>query len=150
MERLALPDSGTVYLDSNSISYTVERIEPYAELLDPLWHAAGAGQFGIIGSVLVLLEALVKPLRAGDTLLLDVYRDLLLDSAEYRLVSLDDDIAERAAQLRAQQGLQTADAIHAATALQQKVRLFVTNDAAFARVPGLPVALLSEFVGQGS
>lgn len=150
MERLTLPGGGTVYLDSNSIIYTVERIEPYAELLDPLWHAAEARQFGLIGSVLVLLEALVKPLRAGDTLLLDVYRDLLLDSAEYRLVSLDDDIAERAAQLRAQHGLQTPDAIHAATALQQKVGLFVTNDAAFARVAELPVALLSEFIGRGS
>jgi predicted nucleic acid-binding protein len=146
MERLKLPASGTVYLDSNSVIYTVERLEPYAELLDPLWHAVAAHQFGVVSSVLVLLEVLVKPLRAGDALLEEVYRDLLLDSAEYGLVSLDQDIAESAARIRAQHGLQTADAIHAATALEQHVDLFVTNDPAFVRVPGLPVALLSECV----
>jgi predicted nucleic acid-binding protein len=147
MERLKLPGSGSVYLDSNSVIYAVERIEPYAELLDPLWQAAVTGQLGLVASVLVLLETLVRPLRARDSLLLEVYRDLLLDSAEFGLVALDQSIAERAAQVRAQHGLQTGDAIHAATALEQRVELFVTNDAAFRRVTGLPVVLLSECVG---
>jgi predicted nucleic acid-binding protein len=147
MERLKLPGSGSVYLDSNSVIYAVERIEPYAELLDPLWQAGVTGQLGLIASVLVLLETLVRPLRARDSLLLEVYRDLLLDSAEFGLVALDQSIAERAARVRAQHGLQSADAIHAATALEQRVELFVTNDAAFRRVTGLPVALLSECVG---
>jgi predicted nucleic acid-binding protein len=109
-----------------------------------------ARQLGIIGSVLVVLEVLVKPLRAGDSLLVEVYRDLLLDSAEYGLVSLDEDVAERAARIRAEHGLRTADAIHAATALQQTVKLFVTNDPVFVRVPDLPVALLAESVDYAS
>jgi predicted nucleic acid-binding protein len=46
--------------------------------------------------------------------------------------------------LRANHNLKTPDAIHAATALAAGCVLFVTNDAGFRCVPGLPVAVLSE------
>ncbi len=40
--------------------------------------------------------------------------------------------------------LKTPDALHAATALLQGCKLFVTNDGAFRRVAHLPVTVLSE------
>ena len=56
-------------------------------------------------------------------------------------------ILEAAAQVRATFGLKTPDAIHAATALIEGCTLFVTTDAAFRRIPGLNVAILSEIAG---
>ena len=53
-------------------------------------------------------------------------------------------ILESAAQLRAGRQLKTPDAIHAATALAHGSSLFVSNDVAFRRVAGLPVAVLRE------
>ncbi len=77
MGALDLPKQGLVYLDANSIIYTVEVIEPYLTALPSLWEAARIG-------------------------------------------------------------------IHATTALMAGCELFITNDVAFKKVPGLPVAVLSE------
>ncbi len=106
MGGLALPEHGTVYLDANSIIYSVERIEPYRTVLQP--------------------------------------RALLQYSSDMRLIAITHVILEQAASLRATITIKTPDAIHAATALLAGCALFVTNDNAFRRVPGLPVALLSE------
>ena len=53
---------------------------------------------------------------------------------------------ERCARLRAETGLKSADALHAATALRAGCDLFTTNDADFRRVEGLPVVVLSDLV----
>lgn len=145
MGQLSLPGSGAIYLDSNAVIYSIERIEPFAGVLDAVWQACDARRIEVVASVLVVVETLVKPLRQHDDLLLQLYRDLLLGSDEVRLIDIDDAIAERAAQLRADAGLKTPDAIHAASALEHNAQLFVTNDPAFASVPGLSVALLSEY-----
>ena len=66
MGSLTLPSSGPIYLDANGFIYSVERIEPYRALLEPMWRLAPVGQFEIVSSELVLLETLVKPLRERD------------------------------------------------------------------------------------
>ena len=63
MGSLILPTGGSVYIDANAIIYSVERIEPYRELLAPMWQKARAGQFALASSELVVLEKLIKPLR---------------------------------------------------------------------------------------
>ncbi len=40
MGALALPQHGSVYVDANSIIYSIERIEPYRTVLQPLWEKA--------------------------------------------------------------------------------------------------------------
>lgn len=37
MGRLSLPVSGLVYVDTNCVIYSVERIQPFGSLLEPLW-----------------------------------------------------------------------------------------------------------------
>ena len=51
-----------------------------------------------------------------------------------------------AARLRAETGLKTPDALHAATALRAGCALFITNDADFRRVPGLPIIVLDDLL----
>ncbi len=45
MGELTLPTSGTVYLDANSFIYSIERIDPYQDILNTLWQAVSTGQF---------------------------------------------------------------------------------------------------------
>ena len=45
MGPMTLPTGGSVYIDANAIIYSVERIEPYRELLAPMWQEARAGRF---------------------------------------------------------------------------------------------------------
>jgi hypothetical protein len=43
METLTLPPTGPIYLDASGFIYSVERIEPYCTLLEPLWRQAQQG-----------------------------------------------------------------------------------------------------------
>lgn len=146
MGQLALPAAGLVYLDTDALIYSVEKIVPYAALLQPLWDAAAQRTFQVVSSDLALLEALVKPLQLGDTVLVQLYRDLLTASQETRLIPISRAVIEAAARLRATTGLKTPDAIHAASALGEGVALFVSNDPVYRRIPGLPVTILDDLL----
>jgi predicted nucleic acid-binding protein len=139
MGTLTVPAAGSVYVDANTVIYVVEKIEPYHTLLAPLWLAAQAGQLLVVTSELTWLETLTKPLREGNAVLESLFR-AFLTAAEVRLTPATLALWEHAARLRAV-GLKTPDALHAATALAAGCVLFLTNDTAFRRVPGLPVVL---------
>lgn len=143
MGSLALPESGLVYLDTSPVIFAVEKIAPFAETLRPLWLAAKEGQLQLIGSELLLVETLVKPVELDDTELETSFRNFL-GAKEMLLTSISRTVLEEAIRLRASFGLKTPDAIHAATALLSDCALFITNDGAFKRVPNLPVIVLHE------
>ena len=145
MERLILPATGPIYLDAAAFIYSVERIEPYRTLLDPVWRQARSGQFTVVSSELVVLETLVKPLRDGNRVLEGLFRSLL-DSNEVRLVSATLSLWEQAAAIRAATRLKTPDSLHAASAIHAECNLFITNDTDFRRVPDLPVMVLKDFI----
>ena len=147
MGPLILPTGGLVYVDANAIIYSVERVEPYRSLLAPMWEEARAGRFTLASSELVLLETLIKPIRDGNARLEMLFRSIL-DSAELGLVPTTLATWEHAARIRAETGLATSDALHAATALGAGCTLFVTNDTDFRRVEGLPVVVLDDLVEQ--
>lgn len=65
MGQLTLSPSATVYVDTNTIIYRVEQIQPFLAAAAPLWDALDAGQATFVTSELTLLEVLVKPLREG-------------------------------------------------------------------------------------
>lgn len=101
-----------------------------------------SGKLELVTSMLTLLECLVKPLRIGDQQLQSAYRDLLLDTTGVRVLPMDRELIELAADLRAALRLEVPDAIHAASAVRERVTMFVTNDADFTRVQNLPVNIL--------
>ena len=76
MGSLTLPSSGPIYLDANGFIYSVEHIEPYRTILEPMWMQAKRVGFDIVSSELVILEPLVKPFQEGDVLLENLFRAL--------------------------------------------------------------------------
>ena len=122
MGALTLPPSGPVYLDASGFIYSVERIPPYSDLLEPMWRQAQAGQLSIVSSDMVFLETLVKPLREEDTVVEALFRSLF-DAKEVRLIPTTRPLWEEAARLRARTGLKTPDALHAAAALHAECAL---------------------------
>lgn len=60
---------------------------------------------------------------------------------EVDIREIDSAVVENATELRANNGLQTPDAIHAATAILAGVKSFWTTDADFSKCPGLAVEL---------
>ncbi|NJN93294.1 MAG: hypothetical protein HC875_03995 [Anaerolineales bacterium] len=86
MGTLTLPATGAVYIDANVAIYSIEKIEPYWTLLQPLWVAAHAGHFVIVSSELLFFETLIKPLQQSDLVLEASFRNLLLHSREVQFV----------------------------------------------------------------
>ena len=149
MGALTLPAAGLVYFDASSLIYSVERIEPYHTLLKPVWERARAGELAITSSELVVMEALVKPLREGDAVVERLFRSFF-DSCEMELIPATRLEWEEAARLRAETRLTPVDALHAATATQAGCALFITNDADFRRVQGLPIVILDDLIRDDS
>ena len=149
MGSLTLPPAGPIYLDASGFIYSVERIEPHRALLEPVWRQAQAGQFTIVSSDLVVLETLVKPMRESDMVVEKLFRSLF-DAKEVRLIPATRPLWEEAARLRAETGLKTPDALHAATALHVGCTLFITNDDDFRRLQDLPVVILDDLLKEES
>ena len=149
MGALTLPTGGSVYIDANAIIYSVERIEPYRELLAPMWQDARAGRFALASSELVVLETLIKPLREGNARLEMLFRSIFA-AAEMDLIPATLTTWEDAARIRAATGLKTSDALHAATALSVGCTLFITNDTDFRRVQSLPIVVLDDLLAEES
>jgi predicted nucleic acid-binding protein len=142
---LTLPATGLVYLDANTIIYTVEKHPVYGPLLVPLWQAAQAQTIVVVSSELALMETPVGPLKRGDTALVKAYEQALLGT-EMRLLAITPMVLRAAARLRATTKLKTPDALHLATAQQAGCALLITNDGGFRGVAGLPVAILDDLL----
>ena len=100
MGSLSLPASGVVYIDTAPLIYSVEKHPEYEASLRPLWAASKAAEIQVITSELALLETLVGPLKHGDSVLADVYSELLT-ATEMRLLPITLDVLRDAARLRA-------------------------------------------------
>jgi predicted nucleic acid-binding protein len=133
-------------LDAQCLIYTVEQFPVWFPLLDPLWQTVQGGTLRVASSELSLLECLVLPYRRADQKLIGDFEGVL-SGPGVDLIPITPDLLRHAARLRAAvPKLRTPDAIHAATALEVGVALFVTNDTDFRNVPGLPVAVLRDLI----
>ncbi len=95
-------------------------------------------------SVVTLTEVLTKPIQASDARLIQIYREMLLESQNFTLLPITAAIAERAAELRAAYQLKTPDALQIAAALQAGCEGFVTNDRQLQLVKELRIVILDD------
>lgn len=126
-----------IYLDANSLIYALESPAAYPGLVN-LFSWLETGEASFTTSTIVFTEILVPPLRLRNRILEERYRKLLTPSDTLSIVPVETPLATRAAQLRADFGFHTPDAIHIATGLIAGCDLFLTNDLAWAKA-GIPV-----------
>lgn len=131
-----LPDQALVLVDSAPIIYAFENHPKLAARFKPLFDAHAAGQLRFAVTTITVAEVLSGPLQANNEVLARRYRGAL-DS--WQQVSLDADIAESAARLRASLRLKLPDAIQVASALAINAAALVTHDRDFSRVRSLPI-----------
>jgi len=129
-----------IYIDSCLVIYAVERDDEIGERTRATLARADEP---LATSPLVMMEALVKPMRAADA-----EAQLTMWSAfdAFELLPADPDAFLDAALLRARySGLQTADALHLAIARQAGCRSLWTNDSRLAVASGgLAVDILND------
>ncbi|HRF97417.1 MAG TPA: type II toxin-antitoxin system VapC family toxin [Aggregatilineales bacterium] len=140
----ALQNIGHLYLDTSPIIYYVEEHPSYIAQMDVLMAHVKQNSIQMICSVMTLTEILPRPIRLGQLQLVKDYREILLNSTEFKLIPVLEKIAESAAQLRATYNLKTPDALHVATAIESGCHAFLTNDLGIKRVIGIRVLVLDE------
>ena len=142
MEWIAQLQGKVVGLDTAPLIYFMEQNPNYLEMMRLFFRSFDRGDFRMVASTVTLVEVLVHPLRQGNTILAQEYREILLNQESLTVVELTPDIAETAAQLRATYNLRSPDAIQMATAIREGASFFLTNDARLPSLPGLTVLVL--------
>ena len=133
-----------VGLDTAPLIYFIERHPVYLAQVRPFFQALDRGELRVVTSTVTLLEVLVHPFRRGDAVLLQQYRDILLNVQGLDTIPVSPAIAEEAARLRAVHRLLPADAIQLATAINAGAAAFLTNDTGLPRLATPRLLVLDE------
>jgi len=118
----------TVGLDTAPLIYLIEQHPAFLPNIEPFFEAVDRADIHLVTTTITLIEVLVHPLRKGDETLAQRYNDILLTSPNLTAVPISVSIAQLAAELRAQHGLKTPDAIQIAASIQHGAAAFLTND----------------------
>lgn len=123
-----IPDGSIVLLDTATLVYFLEGHPKYLGPAERLLGRIEAGVLSGVMATLVLTELLVPLYRAGRNAEAEGLAGQLAHYRNTALVPLDRPIALTASRLRAELGLRTPDAIHAATARAAGCTGIATND----------------------
>jgi len=148
IERLLsrLKSHHSIALDTSVFIYHLEGNPRYGALADAVFAWMERPGHEAVASTVTMTELLVAPYRNGEQQKVDAIYALLVTYPHLAWLAPDLEISDLAAQLRAQHGLKTSDALLAATALRQGVTLFVTNDWVFRRIDSLASIVLDELL----
>ena len=128
-----------IYWDTMLFAYILEGSSAFGQPTREAYQTFLDRGDTICTSVFTLGEILVRPRMVKDN---EAYRSIrdFMRGGEIELLSFTAETAEEYSTVRAQTRLKAADAIHAASAIQSKVDLFVTNDLEIRKlkIPGLP------------
>jgi predicted nucleic acid-binding protein len=135
-----------VAIDTMIFIYTFEEDPAHASFLRPFFSSLEKGEMEAVTSTVTITECLTQPYRVKDFILAAQYMALFRNFPHFSVIPVTDDIAERAAFLRAQYHLKTPDAIQLATGLVSGCRFFLTNDEGLPPIEGISVFLLDHLI----
>ena len=129
------------YLDTNIVIYAVEGQQTFQQRARNHIAALELAGHRFVVSELTWTECLVWPYRINNGPLLLDYQRFLLDP-QLNTVSLTMSSHHRAAQLRGIHKYGLADSLHLATAVEQRLDRFLTNDGRLGGFPDMIVEIL--------
>lgn len=136
----SIPAGATVVVDSGPIIIVLDGTDrALAGQYLPIFKAAERGRLAIAVSTITVAEVMTGPLRHGDRILAERYRQVMSASTNWRVIDFTLGLAALAADLRAKYRLKLPDAIQLATAIDAGAHALVTHDRDFAAVTELPV-----------
>jgi len=135
-----------IALDTMIFIYAFEKHPVYLPLVQPFFREVERGRIITVTSTITLVECLVQPFRAQAIGLAARYKTLFRDFPHLSVIPVTEEIAERAAWLRAQYRMKTPDAIQLATALVSGSHIFLTNDEDLPKPKEIQIQVLKHFL----
>jgi predicted nucleic acid-binding protein len=134
-----------IMFDTAPLIYFIEEHKDFGKITDEIFKLIKDNfDYYAFSSVITLIEVLTQPLRKSKRDIVEKYRQFLLNSSNFIVYSVDPIIAEKAAELRAQYGIKTPDAIQFAIGIENNATLFVTNDKNLKKIKEIEVLVLEE------
>jgi predicted nucleic acid-binding protein len=135
-----------ISIDTNVFIYALEFSAKYADLVYEVLKWVQSPGHSAVTSTLTLTELLTRPYSLGQADRAQDYYELLSEYPHLEWVAPDLEIADLAAQFRAQHRMRTPDAIQAATAVQSGATGFISNDPVFLRVKAFETLVLDDLL----
>jgi predicted nucleic acid-binding protein len=135
-----------IALDTSVFIYQLEANPRYLAFTDPIFSWLEKPHCGAVTSTITMTELLVQPSRDGNDERVDQFYGLLSTYPNLEWIAPDLEIADLAAQIRAEHRLRTPDALQAATAIRSQATGLITNDPVFERVQGFETLVLDRLV----
>jgi predicted nucleic acid-binding protein len=144
--RLFLRRHRRIAFDTSVFIYQLEANVRYLALTDSVFSWLERNGHEAVTSTITMTELLVPSYRSKDAHRIDTFYGLLSTYPNLRWIAPDLQVADLAAELRAQYRLRTPDALQAATAIEAQATGMITNDPMFARIAEFETAVLDAFL----
>lgn len=135
-------------LDSMGFIYFLEDNSNFANLAEIIFELAEKDEAVIISTVLAPIEVLTGYRKTKDSAAENEFIQMVQDFPNIEIYDLDFRMIERVVDLRAKYSIKTPDAIHIATAIENKADIFVTNDAALKKIKEIEIVCLKDYAGK--
>lgn len=134
-----------IFADSACFIYNLEDNKEFGDLSQEIIDNISLGNIFAITSFFTISEVLVKPLREGNTKLVQEYEELLTEYSSLYLAEMSYTIAKLAAHIRALYGFHLIDSYQLAIAIENNCKVFLTNDKQLKKCKEIKVLCLSDF-----
>lgn len=131
-------------IDTMVFIYHFEDNPTYSPITKTLLNLIEDGKIRGVTSTLSMMEILVKTKRLGNHAAVEDYKYALTNFPNLHLRSLDLEVAEKAAEIRASRNLRSPDAIQLATSIVEDASAFITNDTQLRDIDEPEVMILKE------
>ena len=132
----------SVYFDTNIFIYLLEHHSDLGEVCLSIVQSAVDKELDGYSGDLVLAELLVKPLKDNNARAVKAVKDLFLIETRIELLPHKRSTFETAALLCANYKIKLPDALHIATAIENHIEVFLTNDREIPSIPEITVLQL--------
>jgi predicted nucleic acid-binding protein len=129
-----------IAFDTSILIQLLEDTSPQENRITRIFKLLEQKSLTLVTSTITLLEILVHPYRLKNLEAVNHYYGYLTCQDFISLVPVTQEIADKAAELRAKYNFRTPDAIQLATALTQRTTLFLTHDRDFRRQKEIELA----------
>jgi len=133
-----------LFLDTAPVIYFVEQNPRYVEQTRVVFNLVDDGTLLAVTSPVTLAECLTLPYRLQRPDAAHAFVELLAADENVRFVPIDEQVADKAAELRARYGLALPDSFQIAVAILSDCDAFLTNDLALKRVTEINAIVLDE------
>jgi len=138
-----------VGIDTAPFIYHLEENLEYVSFTDTLFRMVEEGEIRGVTSTITLMEILVKPWQERDIDAIEEYKFVLSTFPNLKIMSIDTEVAEKAAEMRAKYTMRPPDALQLAVALVGDAQAFITNDEKMRRVREIDVTVMKEAIKRG-